>query len=537
LLKGIHMLSVAHVAPGAEIVVTDVWTTPLSFIDGTPRLRIPTTVGDIYGRTPLSPSEELVTGAHRHAASIAIRCENGTASLLRAGPAVDGRHQVTLDAPIDIVLSGWTSRNLEGLAADGRRVTLAIEPAPVVDASLDIDVLFDHSGSMGERAVGEHETRASKFEVAKHGLVAAIDKRLKAADRLRLWQFNDTVQFVGEADGAQCQALIKTLAGPDGGTEVGRAFDAVIQSGKAKNVVIVTDGKSYALDPHALAQSGIRLTAVLIGDDALDAGVAHLAGMTGGQAFIAEGSDADAAIGAALDAARSPCVAPEPVDGTLSHIVAVRRGARIVASWGDKSAAETTPEARQVAATAAMLAIPRMREDAAAALAESEGIVCHLTSLVLIDEAGVQHAGLPGSRKIPLTVPRAAAFASYAPAGAVLACAPPPRACIAEYDDLPRSRASGLFAKLSSVGLGRRAEAEENSPHRPTGSLRGLARKIGWDDNPEALRQGDLSGLAPDVILAIRRAAELPEVVHLAQMLGVDPVIVVIALLAREHGG
>jgi hypothetical protein len=44
LLKGVHMVSVGHVRPGGQIVVTDTWTAPLSFLDETPRLRIPTTV-------------------------------------------------------------------------------------------------------------------------------------------------------------------------------------------------------------------------------------------------------------------------------------------------------------------------------------------------------------------------------------------------------------------------------------------------------------------------------------------------------------
>ena len=61
---------------------------------------------------------------------------------------------------------------------------------------------------------------------------------------------------------------------------------------QGKDVVIVTDGKSYAFAPHTIARTGIRVTAVLIGDDALEAGIAHLAGMTGGQVFIATGSDA-----------------------------------------------------------------------------------------------------------------------------------------------------------------------------------------------------------------------------------------------------
>jgi hypothetical protein len=551
LLKGIHMLSVAHVRPGAEIVVTDTWTAPLSFVAGEPRLRIPTTVGEIYGRSPLAPSDDLVTGPHVHEASIAVRCENGTASLLRAGPARDGRHTITLDAPIDIVVSSWSARQLAGIAADGRHVTLDIEPAPVADGALDIDLLFDRSGSMGEWAVGDGEARGTKLDVAKAGLLTVVRNRYGGADTLRLWEFDDAVRFVGEASGRACQPLVEKLQGPGGGTEIGRAFGAVIATGKAKNVVILTDGKSYAFDPHRLARTGIRVTAVLIGEDALEAGIAHLAGMTGGQVFVAAGSDAGDAVAAAIAAARAPCVQPEPIGGALSHIVALRRGARIVATWGEQSTEAAGAEARQVGATAAMLAIPLMQEDAAAALAQAEGIVCHLTSLVLVDEAGERQAGLPASRKVALSTPRTAGYAMLARHVAAADLAMP--AMEAPPAD---ARATGMQRSRSvfSFSLGRRRTRGDDirpaaPPPRPTGAgpsaggpdrsinLRGVARRIDWDDDPEALRRGHLTDLPPEVEAAIRAAAQAPAVAALAQALGQDPVVVVIALLARAEGG
>lgn len=523
LLKGIHMLSVAHVRPGAEIMVTNTWTAPLSFIAGEPRLRIPTTVGEIYGRSPLAPSDDLVTGKNVHEATIAIQCENGTASLLRAGPAAaDGRYWITLDAPIDIAVSAWTPRQLAGIAADGRRVKLDIEPAPVSDGSLDIDLLFDRSGSMAEQAVGDSEVRASKFNVAKSGLLAVARNRIKATDKLRLWEFNDTVQFVGEDSGHGCQTLVKRLSGPNGGTEIGHAFDAVIATGKAKTVLIVTDGKSWAFDPHKVARSGIRATAVLIGDDAIESGIAHLSGMTGGQAFIAAGSDAGTAISSAIEAARAPCVQPEPIEGTLSHVVTLRRGARIVASWGEPSEHTASAEARLIGATAAMLAIPLMREDAAANLAEREGIVCHLTSLVLVDEAGERQEAIPASRKIALSAPPMAHVALLA------RCAAP----LAEFAEL-RSAPSTMEMLFME-----QEENEHNTGDRRRGStgLGGVADWIDWDDNPEALRNGDLSGLPHDLAALIRDAAQIPQVIALANALGIDPVVAVIALLAQAAG-
>jgi hypothetical protein len=547
LLKGIHMLSVAHVAPGAEIVVADTWTAPLSFVDAAPHLRIPTTVGEIYGRSPLSPGDDLVTGSAVHEATISVACEDGTATLLRAGAPTGGRYRVTLDRPIDIAVAGWSKRTLAGVAADGRQVTLEVEPTPKIDAGLDIDLLFDHSGSMSERAAGDREIAASKFEVARDALAAVARDRLKGADRIRLWQFNDTVDFVGAASGKECNALVGRLSETGGGTEIGRAFDAVIAQRRSKDVLIVTDGKSWAFDPQKVARSGLRVTAVLIGEDALEAGIAHLAGMTGGQAFIAAGSDAGTAIAAALEAARVPHQPLSPIADTPARVEVLRRGARLVASWGEKAQGEPTADARLIGATAAMLAIPGMTDVAAAKLAEAEGIVCHLTSLVLVDEAGVRHEGIPASRKVELSAPPIAASAPCMPAA--LACA---------YEDPAdaRARSSGIASRsLGSPGRGmlRRlfrdltdtraapassaastAKTQPLSP--PTVDLGDLVGLIDWDADPEALRRGDLSDLPMSLVMAIQAAARLPEIAAFARTLGIDPVVAVVALLARAAG-
>ena len=50
-LRGIHMLSVANIGPGSEIEVCTTWAAVLTFSDKFGSLRIPLTVGDIYGRS------------------------------------------------------------------------------------------------------------------------------------------------------------------------------------------------------------------------------------------------------------------------------------------------------------------------------------------------------------------------------------------------------------------------------------------------------------------------------------------------------
>jgi len=527
LLKGIHMLSVAHVQPGATIVVIDTWTAPLAFVGATPQLRIPTTVGDIYGRSPLAPSDDLVTADVVREATIRVVCEDGVATIARTGAASDGSHTIRLDAPIDITVSGLVPRALEGIAADGRRVTLHIEPAPVADASLDIDLLFDRSGSMNERASSERERGATKYTVAKGGLVTAIGARFKGADRMRLWEFNDGVHCVGEESGTACKRLVEALRGPDGGTEVGHAIEAAIAAEKkTRNIVVVTDGKSWELDPQRLARTGIRVTAVLIGEDALDAGISHLAGMTGGQSFVATSSDAGIAIAAAIEAARAPRTMPQPIEGKPMQVVALRRGARVIATWGEQSRGEqsrgepseqvATAETRQIGATAAMLAIPLMQESEAKALAEAEGVVCHLTSLVLVDEAGARHEGLPAVRKVALAAP-AMARAMAMPVGMLAQHEAPSAAPAAS-----RSTGAGVLRRYLTGGTG--------------AGLRGMIAHIDWDDDPDALCRGDLASLPQDVVAAIEHAARLPAVVALATSLGHAAVVVVIALMAKAAG-
>jgi hypothetical protein len=541
LLKGIHMLSVGQVRPGGQIAVTDTWTAPLSFVKDTRQLRIPTSVGEIYGRSPLPVSDDLVTGGFTHEATIGIACEDGTASLMQAGPMIGGRYHVTLDAPIDISVTGWRECRLAGVAADGRQVTLDIAPAPVVDASLDIDVLFDRSGSMNERATGYAEIDDSKFAVAKAGLMATTCDDIRPSDQMRLWEFSDQVEFLGQASGADCEALVRSIHEPGGGTEIGRAFDAAIALGKAQNVIVVTDGKSWAFDPQRLARTGMRVTAVLIGEDAIEAGIAHLAGMTGGQVFIASGADSAKAIAAALAAARLPHQPSAPLPDKPGHVELFRRGACIVATWGAAAEGQASLAARQIGATAAMLAIPLMPMDAAAKLAEAEGIVCHLTSLVLVNEAGERHEGLPATRKVGLAAPRTAPVASAQRFMSLLDSdddvrASSRRLCEAARAPVAERHAAALRAAAAQESRRRVGRLQEEQSRRPV-DLRRMADRIDWDADPEALRQGDLVGLLPDVAALIQWAAQLPAIVALAGKLGISPVALIVGLLARQARG
>ena len=53
-LRGVHQLCVGHVPPGAQVAVRSTWVDALSRHTKGTLLRIPTTVGEIYGRSPLA---------------------------------------------------------------------------------------------------------------------------------------------------------------------------------------------------------------------------------------------------------------------------------------------------------------------------------------------------------------------------------------------------------------------------------------------------------------------------------------------------
>jgi hypothetical protein len=529
LIKGVHMLSVGRVAPGAEVVITSTFVVPLCFAGDLPGLRIPTTVGEIFGRSPLLDSDDLELSNHEHRASVTIACDNGKATLLGDSKSNEaGVFEVSLDAPIDIVVSGWKPQGLKGRAADGRELRLRVSPLERFNADLDVDLLSDRSSSMNDRADGNAETRQSKFEVAKSGLLAYAKGRVGDKDRARVWEFNGSVNFVGEAVGSAVPALVEKLQTPSGGTELGAALDALLGHEPSRNIVLVTDGKTWEFDPQRYARCGMRVTAVLIGEDALEGGVSHLAGLSGGQVFVPLGSNVPAAIGAAMDAARLPFASVPSSHGRPEKLAVIRRGARIEVELKGKPPKGTAMEYdRWVGALGAYLSLPSMEQEEAATLAAQEGIVCHLTSLVLVDNAAETRDGLPATRKVAMSRPRTAMLHRGLADQSARLTSLDARLCepTSPFRDLPRrsgKKPLGLASRESIFG-------DNLAP----ASLKHAVKLIRWDATPDALRQGDLSLLSQSLAEAIRLAAARLEIEAAAKEAGLDPVVFMVGLLAR----
>lgn len=521
-IKGIHILTVGHIPPGATIVVESTWVQALSFAGKEPRLRIPTTVGDIFGRSPLIESDELIHAAVTHHATIEIVSSSGT-------PTIDGvelssgKADIGLDAPIDITVNGWLGgSSVIGFDGGGRPVEIRVARHPSDDRPLGATIIADRSGSMNQvnsAVAGRHLT---KFDMMRKGLAAAA-RQLSAGDTFALYQFNNQSQRLGGGAGQSLlEHLVHSLQAPSGGTSIGAALEhAIAHEGEGADLLVITDGKSHDIDIQKLARSKVRVHVVLIGEDSLEANVGHLASLTGGQVFIASGDDTSEAIQSALASMRSPHVPPQPLTKWPEAMSFGRQGALIEVVWGEPAA----DNARDViGAYASGLVVPLFDEEHATRIAVENGIVSHLTSLVLVDEESSGQDAIPAQRKVPLATPRTSGMMSFAaPMSAMRGIAPSSASLSAGHSkgfDFLEPSSFEVELPLSSRSIFQDHAAQEKAP------------QIDWDAYPMNLVKTDIMSLPAPARLWIAMTTADQEVAALAAQLGIDKLSLVVALLA-----
>jgi hypothetical protein len=482
-------------------------------------------------------------------ADLIVSCRGGHVSLF-GKHLEEGRASVSLDTPIDLIVNGWSPRDLPGHAADGRAVTLRVAPSTSHETPLDVAILVDRSGSMSEKCSSFNNV--TKHQALTLGLLAA-SKTLSDSDHIELWQFNNSADRIGATHGVRAKKsifsfanqpqqdfrqLVGRLSSPEGGTDIGLALSRVISDTSSKDLLLVTDGKSHELDVQALARSGRRISVMLVGEDSLEANVGHLAALTGGEIFVSVGSDSVDALLATLQALRFPASGLAP-DSSRPEAIAARRGGMLIrASWFTDSHAQgpvrSDPavfEGRAVAAVAASLALPALDTEAATTLAEAEGLVTHLTSLVLVDQEGRVQEGLPGTRKVPLPLPATAP----APRLAQEACEIHGMLEISAIEST-RSLPQGSPAVPPPPKSARvmHLAREASSLRELSGRITELANAIDWDLAPDQIQAGDLSILDHDIVRGIQELASRRSIVALSNRLGLDPIVLVIGLAARE---
>jgi hypothetical protein len=530
-LRGVHMLSVAHLGAGKEIEVTSTWVSALSFVGDRGQIRIPLTVGDIYGRSGLPDSDDLLSGGPAQTGDLFVSCNNGNVDV-RGARLDEGHARVALDAPIDLVATNVASHERRGLAADGSEVTLRVSPRKGGEMPLNAAVVVDRSGSMGAPCSSGQPRAITVHEAVVNGL-KDVTRRLGDADIVDLWEFDDQLKQVGKGAREPLLSRIARLRGPGGGTEIGGALSGTIAGSSARDILLITDGKSYALDVHALARKGRRITVLLVGEDSLEANVGHLAALSGGDIFVATGDDVADFLATAIGTLSAPSEQQGQIDTSLDRVRVVRGNAVLEAEWRPATGPVLdAAQSRSVAAMAASLALPVLDEERAAALAEAEGLVTHLTSLVLVDEAGEAQQGVPANRKIALPRPAvvvdacrsmasapAGARQYYASAGAPRAGATPVRKRSAQSVDSHKAPLIESRRGFHDSGL----------------ALPDVGLRIDWDISPNQLRAGNLSGLDPQHAAVIKQAAARPEVVAFAKQFNLDPTVLVVALVARSQ--
>ncbi len=517
LLRGVHALSVANLAPGGEAEVTIRWAEPMRFLDASAHVRIPLTVGDVYGVSGLPETDELVHGGRVPLATLRVRHDASGVRLAdgHSVPSPDGSlvTEVPANAPVDIEVTGWNRSRLVGCAADGREVSLAIEPASGGGGNIDAVLLVDHSGSMYSHCEGGLRTHLTKHDAVRSAL-GELSGTLRDGDRIALWEFDNSCDPVGSGrpgSPSEFALLVPKLSGPAGGTEIGRALDSV-RSVESRDVLLITDGMSYALDVQRQALAGRRIFVVLVGEDSLEAGVGHLAALTGGDLQFSFGADVGRALAACVQGMRSRRAEESfgefDTGGSPLRVRTPRGRASIEAHWtGEGGHRERGPFSAAVAAYAASLAVACASEDHATNIAVGEGLVTHLTSLFLSVDDGPRQEGLPLTRRVRLPTPRTA---------------PPVHAV--SFSPLMDSAPSS-----SAKPVSRRADRAAEPDRVDVAAIAGM---IHWDAVADALAQGDLRGLPLAVAEAILELSGHEELIAASVGLGIDSLSMAIALVA-----
>ncbi len=553
-LRGIHVLSVGHLAPGIEVEVELRMVMPLSISEAGPFLRLPMTAGQLYGSTPLQPADDLITDAQvRQVATLSVRADAGFPKLVGLG-SVEPRssHSVTLDRAIEIVVEGGRFGTLLGASADGHQVRVDLRPQKVGEAHLKIAVLVDRSGSTSSTLADSADTVLSAM---RQGLIAALSDA-NEGDHIAIWQFSDECQRLGTGRGTEILQILKKLNEPGGGTRLGAAIKKVAASG-IQDILVLTDGQTWEALPPLASELSIRVSAVLVGKASLDANIGHLCAMTGGDLFYAPDADVGSCVRLALNNKRSSTVQRE-IELAKGRPLRVRRGmggVEITANWIE---AKEIGKGSDIGRFAAALCLGQMDEEAATVLATAEGLCSQATSLILVDEAGDVSQGLSETRKVPLMTerasimpmarmsrdnePRALLMRETGTSQALRASAARPRS-VAEVQAIvrlqmavrarPKSQAPRTLRSFLDID----ANDTECSPQRNDFDLEGLAmlaQGIDWDIQSNRFLSCDFNGLLVEEDAVLDVLVENPALLNVVAKAPLNPKLVLLAWLARR---
>ncbi|MTH95160.1 VIT domain-containing protein [Roseibium sp. RKSG952] len=559
LLRGLHMVSVANVLPGREISVETEFALPVSMIDGTAHIFIPQTVGQIYGRSPFSASDDIVANAAPIMADVQV---DGDFEGFRIHDASNGK--VATDVPILILIPRYKPGKIVTVAADGTPIELDIEEFTPRTSSIRCDILLDKSGSMSMSS----GCLAGKKDKFTQVIAALKDQRalaIQADDQISGWEFDNNCRKVFEGSARDLARNASLFSSPSRGTNIAAAVEMVTASHEATNVLLITDGRSHIpIDIQKAAKSGACFTVVLVGNGALEANVGHLAAITGGRMFVASDDQVTSAIFSAFE---SMCVADRSTEKNEADAVRPCGGSTVFVR---KLRVRTgLPErkgfARLASAYAAHVLGQSMDEEAAAEYFAAEGIVSHLTSIVLVDESAEVSEELPQTKKVALASNReytaaavtlgfggmrAMAFDTPAPALVArgeIKCLSLVSAGMPSMFGRTRGQDRAGLADLEWNDTPVLPESPINAPEPPVLSfpeatgwdfgdsdLEDTALAVNWMSHSGDLADGTLEGLPKGLRDLIRRIVDRCGLAEIAASEGVTGELLAILVLANE---
>jgi hypothetical protein len=580
LMRGLHMVSAGNIKSGGEIVIEARYVSPLSIVGSAGRLRIPLTIGAIYGATPLIESDDIAIGGAVVETTVEV---GGADGVTVNGKQAQGEMAVSSGGVISIEVADVALPAIQGKASGGSyaRIEFSVPAKRLVD--LHADLLLDASGSMGAgyRGDGVH-----KWAAMLAGVKAAATSDITGNDIFRLWTFSTGCEFHGERRGGEIAGAVSDLPFSNGGTEIGVALSQVISKRGEANILLVTDGQSHgSIDIDALKASGARVTVVLIGAAAFEAYVGHAAALTGGQMFVvAEDGDIKGVVRQALASMRGVASSIRTISKLGDDVVRTIGGLSFDVHWSD-SALDGVKEHDAAAAYATYLSVAALPAEAAAKAAEGQSLVTHLTSTVLVDHDGETVDGVPVTRKVALTeefslgltggggamlslgfaaspaVRSMSLVGSSAGSGEarVLHASTTVRAHAFYSDPAPAKK--GLIARAGNVLRGgrgvvmapvaglppslRRKTTIETviteeyhdilSPHAPVIGVPRVFAAIDWDASLSVIN-GTPCELSVVDLEIVKRLSIVGHVVSLAAKLGKQPAAVAVALLATKFG-
>ena len=395
-LRGVHILSIGQLGSKKRVKIETEMVMALEDHSGTPFLRIPLTVGEIYGTSPLLPSDSLSTQPGLKMPGLLSVTERSGKCMFVAGGYVESGMAIPMNESVELLFPDQKFGHVSGFDAWGRKVSINLKHSRNSDKRLDVAIMLDRSGSTSER-VGQNGTT---IRLAIENAVRNVKRQLQDTDHVAIWEFDDEARLIAEGHVSGIRSKVLEFTSASGGTEIGSSIDTVIKH-RPSAVIVLTDGQSYASEAHKAAALGYPISAVLVGAGSLDAMIGHLAASTGGQVYAAAEDDAETPLLNAIKGIRKGAM---KLSGQTSSnkpisLKCLRSGTEVEILWGRN---ENFGQCDEVGRYAMALAMPLFDEPIAQELAILHGLVTHFTSLLIIDESGELSNNLPQSIKIPL---------------------------------------------------------------------------------------------------------------------------------------